>query len=100
DATFCLRDRADLSAQTDFTDEDRVLRQGAIVHARCERRRDCEITAGLLESHSTDDVEKHIELRERQTRALVEHRKQQGEPTPVEARRDALRCAEASFCRK
>ena len=97
EATLGLGHRADLAAESDLAEEHRIARERAVVDARRERRRDGEVAGRLLQPHAADDVQEDVELREREPGALVEHREQQREASPVEAGGDALRRAEAGF---
>src|SRR5439155_6153290 len=60
-----LRYRAYLTAEPNFSEKDRGIRDRPVVHARrqcaCHRK----ISRRLLHPHTPDDVEKHIELGER-----------------------------------
>ena len=75
DAPLDLRHGAHLSAESHFADENCIVRNGNVVDARRERRRDGQVAARLAQLDTADDVQENVELRERKAHPLVEHRK-------------------------
>src|SRR5262245_57913533 len=90
-STLGLRHGAHLAPEPYLADEDRVARKRSIVDARRERSRHRQIARWFLQSHAAHDVEKDVELGEREPGALVEHGEQQCQTTTIEAGGDPLR---------
>ena len=80
-----LRDRPDLTAKSNFAEEDRVeLATGRSYTLDASALATARSPAGSCNPHSADDIQKNIELRERKTGALVEHSEKERETTSVE----------------
>src|SRR5512132_2065020 len=64
EATLRLRYRPDLSAKPNLSQKNRGVCNRLVVHTRSEPARYCQVASWLLHSHSTNDIEKNIQLRE------------------------------------
>src|SRR5919197_73216 len=88
-------DGPDLAAEPDFAEEQGVGGNRAIVHRRHERRQNREVGRRFDQPHAARDVDKHVEISEREPAAAFEHREEQRETPVIEPGRHALRRAEA-----
>src|SRR5919108_5009928 len=88
------RNRTDLATEADLAEKERIRRNRAIVNGRNESGENGQVGRGFDETHTTGDVDEHIQTAERQAGAALEDGEQQREPALIESRRDALRSSE------
>ena len=86
-----LRDLADLAAEPDLADHDRVGVDGAVVAGARDRERDREVGRGLGDRHPAGDARVDVVTREPDTGALLQDRDEHREPAAVERLRDPAR---------
>ena len=82
---------ADLAAETDLADDDRVGVDRAVVARARDRERDREIGGRLGDAHPAGDARVDVVVAERDAGALLQHRDEHREPVALERLRDPPR---------
>jgi len=76
-------DRSDLPAEADFTEEHRVGRHGAVVHAEHRAATTARSEAGSIRRTPPVTVHEDVEVMERKIRPAFQYGEQDGEPPVV-----------------
>ena len=99
-AGFQVRNVADLTAQADLADGQRLFRHGQIQQAGCHGQTNRKITGCLIQAEPADDVDVDILIGENVSGPLFQHRQQQIHPVVVKPAGRAPGTGEGGFGHK
>src|SRR6266446_1241558 len=86
---------ANLAAEADLTEEERIGGHGTVVDSRDEGRKNRQVGRGLDQTDAAGHVDEDVQIPEREATAALEYREQQREAAMIESRRHALRRPES-----
>ena len=98
DSLFAVRDRANFTGKTDFSEREHIIAQRIILQRRHKRHRNRQIQRGLVQFHSADDVDINICVIEKVSPALFKHSQQHRHSVIIKSVAHAARVAER--CRR